>query len=193
MVNGTVGTTIEGNIDPIEAIGKVCQKHNIWYHIDAALAGSLFVSEKYRNKIGNCKAVDSVTWDPHKALVVPLQASFFFCKHDGLMLEANSSKADYLFMKERASYSGSLDTGDKSLQCGRNIDILKLWVYLKGNGWKNIGKQVDAEHEMALYAQEYMKKHSENFELLYNEVDSFCVSFYALPNSLKLKNFKSED
>jgi len=55
---------------------------------------------------------------------------------------ANSTKADCLFHKERASYDCALDTGDKSLQCGRVIDIMKVWVYFKGNGWKNIAKQV---------------------------------------------------
>ena len=59
------------------------------------------------------------------------------------MASSNSSKAEYLFHKERASYSGSLDVGDKHLQCGRVIDILKLWTYFKGNGWENVAKQVE--------------------------------------------------
>lgn len=89
------------------------------------------------------KKVDSVTFDPHKGLVVPQQATFFFCRHVGLMAACNSMKADYLFHKERASYSGSLDVGDKHLQCGRCVDILKVWAYFKGNGWKGIAEQVD--------------------------------------------------
>ena len=77
--------------------------------------------------------VNSITIDPHKGLVVPLQASVFLTKKQQL-LSVNSANADYLFHKERASYNGGLDTGDKSLQCGRVIDILKFWTYLKGNG-----------------------------------------------------------
>jgi hypothetical protein len=64
------------------------------------------------------------------------------CKHKGLMHSCNSTKADYLFHKERVSYDSGLDVGDKTLQCGRVIDIIKLWTYLKGNGWKAVGKQV---------------------------------------------------
>lgn len=59
------------------------------------------------------------------------------------MASSNSANADYLFHKERASYSGSLDVGDKHLQCGRVIDILKLWTYLKGNGWEGVARQVE--------------------------------------------------
>ena len=75
------------------------------------------------------------------------------CKHPNLMADCNSANADYLFHKKRASYDGSLDVGDKTLQCGRVIDILKLWTYFKGNGWKNIAKQVEDQHSLALYVK----------------------------------------
>lgn len=115
----------------------------MWHHVDAAFGGAFLMSEKLIKRVGSFENVDSITFDPHKALVVPLQATFFLCKHVGLMSNSNSSNADYLFHKERASYSGNLDVGDKHLQCGRVIDILKLWTYFKGNGWENVAKQVE--------------------------------------------------
>jgi glutamate/tyrosine decarboxylase-like PLP-dependent enzyme len=133
---------VEGAIDPIEEIGKICKKYGIWFHLDAAYGGVFFASPELRHKIGSCKDADSVVWDPHKGLLVPLQACLFLCKHPGVMEACNSTAADYLFHKERKSYDNYLDTGNKSLQCGRILDILKLWVYLKGNGWKNISEQV---------------------------------------------------
>ena len=57
------------------------------------------MSDKLIGKIGSLKNVDSITFDPHKALVVPLQATFFMCKHANLMIETNSANADYLFHK----------------------------------------------------------------------------------------------
>ena len=101
------------------------------------------MSEKLRHKAGSFANVDSLAFDPHKGLVVNFQCTVFLCKHKGLMLTYNSANADYLFHKERASYDGSLDVGDKTLQCGRVIDIFKLWVYFKGNGWKGISQQVE--------------------------------------------------
>ena len=79
------------------------------------------------------------------------------------MAASNSANADYLFHKERASYSSSLDVGDKHLQCGRVIDILKLWTYFKGNGWKNIAKQVEDEHRLALYVKSYVEARPNRF------------------------------
>lgn len=90
------------------------------------------------------KDVDSLTVDPHKGLVVPLQLSLFIVNKKEVLLPANNANADYLFHKERASYCGNLDIGDKSLQCGRVIDILKFWTYLKGNGLSGVAKQVES-------------------------------------------------
>ena len=37
FVNCTAGTTVYGAFDPINAIADVCEKHNIWMHIDVSI------------------------------------------------------------------------------------------------------------------------------------------------------------
>lgn len=97
MVNTTVGTTVEGSIDPITEIGEICAKYKIWHHVDAAFGGAFMMSPQLIHKIGSFQNVDSITFDPHKGLVVPLQSTLFMCKYPGLMNSCNSTKADYLF------------------------------------------------------------------------------------------------
>ena len=43
----------------------------------------------------------------------------------------NSTKASYLFQRDKQNYDVSFDTGDKSIQCGRLNDVLKLWIMWK--------------------------------------------------------------
>ena len=74
---------------------------------------------------------DSVTWNPHKSLGVPLQCSAFLTRHHDLLLKSNSTKANYLFQQDKVNYDVSYDTGDKSIQCGRLNDVLKLWLMWK--------------------------------------------------------------
>ena len=51
----------------------------------------------------------------------------FFLSQVGLLGEAHSTCAQYLFQQDKI-YDVSYDKGDKSLQCGRKMDAFKLWV-----------------------------------------------------------------
>ena len=71
------------------------------------------------------------------------------------------------------------------MQCGRILDILKLWVYFKGNGWKGINEQVVKQNELAQYVKEYVKKNSDRFLLAIEDVETFNVCFWYIPKTLK--------
>lgn len=48
----------------------------------------------------------------------------------GLLQECNKLGAQYLFQTDKP-YDVSYDTGDKSIQCGRHVDVFKLWLMWK--------------------------------------------------------------
>lgn len=48
MVSATAGTTVLGAFDPLEKIADLCQKYNLWLHVDAAWGGGAMMSQKYR-------------------------------------------------------------------------------------------------------------------------------------------------
>lgn len=75
------------------------------------------------------------------------------------------------------------------MQCGRVIDILKLWTYFKGNGWKAIAEQVENEHNLALYVKDYVEKNSDRFELVVKEVETFNVCFWYKPVNLLKQSY----
>lgn len=50
-----------------------------------------------------------------------------FVSGQGLMQNCNQMHACYLFQQDK-HYDLSYDTGDKALQCGRHVDIFKLWL-----------------------------------------------------------------
>lgn len=60
---------------------------------------------------------------------VPLQCSVFLTRHPTLLTQANSLNAEYLFQNDKY-YDASYDSGDKSIQCGRKVDSLKLTLAL---------------------------------------------------------------
>ena len=57
--------------------------------------------------------------------------SYLFLGTQGLLNACNRADAKYLFQKDKKLYDVSLDTGDKTFQCGRPNDIYKFWLMWK--------------------------------------------------------------
>uniref|UniRef100_A0A8C2L250 Zgc:163121 n=1 Tax=Cyprinus carpio TaxID=7962 RepID=A0A8C2L250_CYPCA len=129
-VNATAGTTVYGAFDPLNEIADICKHHGLWMHVDAAWGGGLLLSNKHRVKLQGIERAHSVTWNPHKMMGVPLQCSTILVKKKGLLQECNQLCAEYLFQPDK-HYDVSYDTGDKSIQCGRHVDVFKLWLMWK--------------------------------------------------------------
>jgi len=100
------------------------------------------------------------------------------------MEKSNSTKADYLFHKERNSYHISLDTGDRSLQCGRVIDVMKMWTYFKGNGWKEIARHIEREHDLAQHLTNRISEAPKQWVLVY-PATTINVSYYYIPKAME--------
>lgn len=125
FVNATAGTTVIGAFDDLNGIADLCEKYNLWMHVDACLGGSVILSEKHKHLLNGIERTDSLSWNPHKSLGVPLQCSLLLIKEKGLLHECNSTAAQYLFQQDKF-YDVSYDTGDKSVQCGRKVCSKKL-------------------------------------------------------------------
>lgn len=150
FVNATAGTTVQGSIDPLDAIADICARHSLWLHVDACLGGSLIVSPQHRRRLVGIERSDSLAWNPHKSLGVPLQCAMLLVRQSGQLHRCNSTQAQYLFQQDKF-YDVSYDTGDKSVQCGRKVDVFKFWLMLKARGLAGMATRLDRAMEMAAY------------------------------------------
>ena len=64
------------------------------------------------------------------------------------MQQCHSANARYLFQQDKF-YDVSYDTGDKSLQCGRKVDVFKLWLMWKARGNEGFERRIDNAFENA--------------------------------------------
>ncbi|BES95160.1 Glutamate decarboxylase [Nesidiocoris tenuis] len=184
FVNCTSGTTVLGAFDPINPIADICQKYNMWLHIDAAWGGGLLLSKKYRHpRFSGVERADSVTWNPHKLMGTLLQCSTIHFKLDGLLLSCNQMSADYLFMQDKL-YDIKYDTGDKVIQCGRHNDIFKLWLQFRAKGLNGFEAHMDHLMEMAEYLVERIRTEKDKFHLIL-EPECVNVSFWYIPKRLR--------
>lgn len=129
FVNATAGTTVLGAFDDFVSVAEVCRRHRLWFHVDACLGGSaVFASPLRRQRLlGGVAEADSLAWNPHKSLGVPLQCSVLLTRHEGMLHQANSANAEYLFQQDKF-YDTTYDSGDQSVQCGRKVGITNWYL-----------------------------------------------------------------
>jgi len=183
-VMATAGTTVVGGFDPFEAIRQVCDKHKMWMHIDGSWGGTAALSPKHRHLLKGAETADSFTWNPHKGMGVPLQCSVLLTNnHMGLLQESNASAAEYLFHPHA---DAQYDLGDKTLQCGRKADSLKLWLAWKRFGDLGFQSRVDTAMDNAAHMVKLIRSRPDAFQLV-QEPPFTNVCFWFAPPALRKK------
>jgi glutamate decarboxylase len=135
----TAGSTVLGAFDDFDGCAAVCKKHDMWMHVDGAWGGAAALSPARRHNLDGFEKADSFCWNPHKMLGLPLQCSIFLTKQPGALAKANAAQADYLFQPDKNN--AGADLGDRTIQCGRKADSLKIWLAWKhrgDNGWSDL-------------------------------------------------------
>lgn len=185
FVMATTGSTVLGSCDDLNAVADVCEKHGVWMHVDAAWGGGVILSEKYKHLMNGVHRSNSVAWNIHKMSTGLVQCSIFLTKSSGMMEECNRFNAEYLFQPDK-HYDVSYDIGDKTVQCGRKVDILKLWTLWKSRGDNGMAKQTDNAFENAKYLVDQIKKR-EGFRLVLPEFQCPNICFWYIPSRLRNK------
>lgn len=184
FIGATSGTTVKGAYDPLEEISAVAQKHNLWFHVDGSFGGSVLLSPRLRGLLKGIDKADSFVCNAHKLMGIPLMCTFFLTKEKGHLLRTNSvSGTDYIYHND---VYGEYDLGKFSLQCGRKVDALKIWLTWKYFGDKGFAKKIEHLFDLAGYAEERVNK-NHSLELLVPR-SSFNICFRYLPAKRKKLN-----
>ena len=132
-VVATAGSTATGLFDDLDAIADVASRERVWLHVDGAHGASLLASDRLRGMLRGIERADSVAWDPHKLLFMPISAGAIFTRDRRHLDRAFQQSAPYLF-HPRPGETRSRDIGRRTLQCSKRLDALKIWVALQHYG-----------------------------------------------------------
>ncbi len=173
MVNATAGTTVLGAFDDIPPLATLCQRYNIWLHVDGAYCGSVFFSERYKHLISGVEEADSFSFNAHKMLGTPLTCSLLLVKHKEHLYQSFANDAEYLYQTDKDEFN----PGKTSLQCGRRNDALKFWTLWKSVGTRGLETIVDKQFELADLAREYIRNHPDYILHSYDDSISVCFNY----------------
>lgn len=130
-VIAAIGTTGSTAVDPLKEIGLICQKHNLWLHVDAAWAGSAMLLPDLRHMIEGVEMADSYVFNPHKWMFTNFDASAYFVADKAALIRTFEILPEYLKTKEGDRVNNYRDWG---IQLGRRFRALKLWFVIRSYG-----------------------------------------------------------
>ncbi len=128
LVVATCGSTNAGAVDDTGAIAEVTAREGIWLHVDAAWGGLAALLPELAPLVAGFDRADSVTFDAHKALAVPMGAGMFLSRRPGTLGRAFAVHSQYM-------PKGDDDPYARSLQWSRRFAGLKLFLTLATAGW----------------------------------------------------------
>ncbi|MBE0461163.1 MAG: aminotransferase class V-fold PLP-dependent enzyme [Candidatus Aminicenantes bacterium] len=161
-VVATVGTTSSTACDPLDPIGKICRRYGLWFHVDAAYAGTAAILPEKRWILKGVEHVDSFVFNPHKWMLTNFDCSAYFVKDPGVLTRTFEIHPEYLKTGVDAQVNNYRDWG---IQLGRRFRALKLWFVIRSYGIEGLQAIIREHIRLAQMFKDWVKSH-EYFELM---------------------------
>jgi len=173
-VVATGGTTNAGIIDELDTVADVCEKENLWYHVDAAYGGGALAAPSVRHLFNGIERADSITIDPHKWMFSPYDCGAVIYKNLELAKNAHSQKGSYLDIFKDPGAQG-FNPSDYQIQLTRRLRGLPLWFSLAMHGTAKYTEAIERGLELAQNAAKQIEA-APHLELV-REPSLSCVLF----------------
>ena len=156
IVLSSAGTVNSVDFDDMNAIARLKEKYNFWWHIDAAFGGLVACVDDKKHLVAGWEHADSITVDCHKWFNVPYDSAVFFVqeKHQQRHIEAfQNSNAPYLGNPmENFAYLNFLPENS------RRFRALPVWFSLMAYGKKGhqeiVSRNIDLAQQLTKYVEE---------------------------------------
>ncbi|UCF71979.1 MAG: aspartate aminotransferase family protein [Deltaproteobacteria bacterium] len=161
-VVATVGTTSSTSIDPLRPIGEICDRHRVWLHVDAAMAGTAAMLPEMRHILDGVEFADSFVFNPHKWMFTNFDCSAYFCKDPKALTSTFEILPEYLRTEVDPRVKNFRDWG---IPLGRRFRALKLWFVIRYFGIRGLQQKVRSHIELAKEFESWIRK-DPRFEMM---------------------------
>lgn len=174
-VVATIGTTGTTAVDPLKEIGKICTDYDIWFHIDAAFAGSAMILPEYRWMNKGLNYADSFVFNPHKWLFTNFDCSAYYAKDKQALTKTFQLIPEYLKTRADKEVNNYSDWG---IQLGRRFRALKLWFVLRSFGKRGLQDKIRFHISIAKDLEERINDTSDFEMLAPRTVSLLCFRYH---------------
>ena len=155
-VVATAGTTAVATIDPLPEIAALCRREGLWMHVDAAYAGAAASLPEKQPLFAGWEEADSIVWNPHKWLFLPLECTGLFFRRMERVRRAFSVVPTYLETPEGSA--GVREYMDYGIQLGRRFRALKAWILMRTFGAKGLRERLRSHIDLAVRLEERLRR-----------------------------------
>jgi len=173
---GVAGTTETGNIDPLDEMADLAERHGIHFHVDAAWGGATLLSDNQRPLLKGIERADSITIDAHKQMYVPMGAGMVLFK-DPHSTDVIEHHAEYILRR------GSKDLGSHTLEGSRPGMSMLVYACLKILGRKGYQILIDRSINTAKYFAQIISQNPD-FELV-SEPELCLLTYRYVPKAVQ--------
>ncbi|MCP4974879.1 MAG: aminotransferase class V-fold PLP-dependent enzyme [Maribacter sp.] len=190
MVVGTAGDVSTGVVDDLKEIAAICEKHDLWFHIDGAYGAPAAIIPEFKELFECIEAADSIALDPHKWLYAPLEAGCTLVKNPKHLTDTYSSHPEY-YNFSKTGEGQSLNFYEYGLQNSRGFRALKVWMALQQIGSDGYKKMIAEDIELSELMFELATEHPELEAMTQNL--SITTFRYVPTENLPVENVKREE
>ena len=146
-----VGTTATTAIDPVRGMAELAERHGMWLHVDAAMAGSAMILPECRWMWDGAERADSIVLNPHKWMGVGFDFSAYYVRDTQHLIRVMGTNPSYLRTAHDADVSNFRDWG---IPLGRRFRALKLWFLLMDQGVEGLQARLRRDLANARWLQQ---------------------------------------
>jgi L-2,4-diaminobutyrate decarboxylase len=174
-VVATAGTTSTGSVDPVGAIAELCAQSQIWLHVDGAYGLAYSLVPEKRPLYTGIELADSVSWDPHKQLAVPIPSSLLFVRRKDDFYRTTIF-SDYFNRPEDTRPNPGL----KSPPTTRPLSALPLVTSIRFQGLSKLIERLRSPVDAIRAVADFIKR-QEDMEI-FHEPDTGILCFQIVPD-----------
>jgi aromatic-L-amino-acid decarboxylase len=156
LVIAAAGTTDAGAVDPLDAIGDIAKRNNLWLHVDGAYGAFFVLTDEGKKILRGMEMADSLVMDPHKGLFLPYGSGAVLLRDRKNLFNAFWYQANYLADAQKAG--DELSPADLSPELTKHFRGLRLWLPLKLHGLAPFRAALEEKILLARYFHEEVGK-----------------------------------
>jgi len=156
FIAGSAGTVGTGAVDDLDALARLAERENMWFHVDGAYGAFFALTERGRTALRGMHRADSIVLDPHKTLFQPYGVGALVVKNAAQLREAHSMHASYLpLFQEEEDF---VDFCEISPELSRDFRGLRVWLPLKMFGIEPFRQLLDEKLDLTRWITEELRK-----------------------------------